>query len=447
MERGYTFEELWQAARRRFRAGLVAAAAALVVGAVVVASLPDEYRAQAVIILEPYRPHSELITPAVTSLLEDRLRVARQQLLATPLLERVVKQFDLYPELRRTEGMEAAVSRLRAHVVVHPDGDSAVIVVFRTQRREEASPVVNALAQGYVEANASLRTEQAGRVLQIIEDELVSVTRGLELRERRVGEFRQAHDGELPEQTEANLREAERTARLLESTRAYVRELERRRALAPTHPTSPEVDRYSVVESDLERQLNHARTLYSEEHPEPARLAREVEGVRALKEAAISRADGLQRERLSTMRELSRTRAEASALEAQLAKAQERVSAAARWAGPLAALERERDLYREKYRSLLSRRVEGEVALALEQRSAPLATRVVDPAQTPDAPSAPDRLQLLLAILALAAGAGVGTGVLLESKDRTLRTPAQARAQLGVPLLAVLPALQSGRKP
>lgn len=443
-ERGYTVEELWAAVRRRARIALLAAGAVVLVGVLVVVSLPDEWRAEATVVLEPYRPHAELITSAVTPLLEDRLRVARQQLLAGPLLEKVVLQHDLYPEVRKKSGLRAGVDRLRSHLEIRPDGESAIVVAFRTDKRELAAPVVASIARGFVDANTELRTGQATRVLGIIEGELARVSAGLDAQESKVREFRLAHDGELPEQVESNLREAERATRLLDSTLIHMRDLHRRRALIPSVAHSPELVRLREIQSDLTRQLNHAKAVYADGHPEPQRLARELEGIEKLQLSATSEADAAQRERNSIARELAQAERETKALEENIAQARARAQAASKWAVTLAVLERDRDLLREKYRSLMSRKVESEVALELEVQSAPLATHIISPASVPVVPFAPDRMRLLLVVLAMGAGAGAGLGMLFESRDGSLRTPAQARA-LGVPVLGVLPSIDGGK--
>jgi len=440
-ERGYTVAELWAAARRRARPAAAVFAAVAVGGAAVVVALPNEYRARAVIILEPYRPHAELVVPAVTTLLEDRLRVARQQILARPLLARVVEAHDLYPELRR-RGPDAAVAKLRADVEVRPDGEAAIEVAYRTRQPGKAAAVVSDLARGFVEANAQLRTGQARRLAEILNGEMNAVQSSLAAQDAKVQEFRHANDGRLPEQVEANLREAERASRLLDSSQGYVRDLSRRRALLPVTGTrAPEVERLAAVRTDVERQLNHARAAYLPGHPETARLEREVAGLRELQRQAAERDETQAREKAAYDRELRGARAEAAELQARIAQARESAAGAAQVAAQLGVLQRDRDLLAEKYRSLLSRKVESEVTLALEEKDAPTATRVVDPAEEPREPSAPERARLLLVVLALAAMAAAGAGVVLESRDTTLRTPARARAELGIPVLAAVPSL------
>lgn len=443
MERGYTIHELWRAARRRLVPATIVASAAFAMLLAVILLLPGEYRAQTILILEPHRAHPELITPSTTALFEDRLRVARQHLVATPLLERVVREVNPYPELTAKEGIDAAVAMLRRHLEVHPDGESAVMLAYRTRHREKAAPVVAALARGFVESNAEVRTAQSQRVLEIISEELDAVSQALAVQEEKVAAYRREHDGELPEQVESNLREAERGTRLLESAENYVRDLERRRTLARTAPSSPEVARYTEIESELERRLNHARSLFQEDHPEPIRLGRELEGIRGLKEEALGREHSTQRQIAALGREIARAREEARVLDERIQEARRKAAAGAQRGGELGLLERDRDALREKYRSLLSRKVESEVALGLEMKSAPLSTRVVDPPVEPGKPSSPDRPQFAFLALLFSLGLGVSAGVVMETRDRTLRTPEQTRAQLDLPLLAALPSLKA----
>ena len=443
--RGYTPQELVQAVRRRARLVLTVGAVAFVLGAAIVVATPDEYRAEATLILEPYRPHAELVTPAVTTLLEDRLRVARQELLSGPHLAAVVTQLGLEPERVRSEGIDAVVERLRRRLEVRPEGDSAIVVAYRTPERALAAPVVRAVAEGVVEANAQMRIGQARRVMERLGEEFDRVAADLETQEAAVRAFRAAHDGELPEQVEANLREAERTTHRLESAEIWLRTLEDRLATAPRRPTSAEVERLSTVESELLRQLNHAQALFGGTHPEPVRLARELEGARRLRDEARSRVEASGVDRASIARDVRRLRGEVSTLEAEATGARDRAAAGARWATELSVLERRRDLLREKTRSLLSRRVEAEVALGLEEHGAPLATRIVSPPVEPHAPAEPDRGRLLLVALVTALALGAAAGVWRESQDEALRTPESVREALGLPLLAVVPMQRAAR--
>ncbi len=441
-ERGYTVGELVQAARRRARPALLVGAGALVVGVAVVFLLPSQYQAEATIIVEPYRPHADLIRPAVTTLLEDRLRIAKEALLSTPNLESAVKTFDLYPKTVSRYGIAAAAEELERHLGVKPDGDSAIDLAYRTGDPSKAAPVVSAVAHGFAEANAQDRIGQATRVRDLLNDELGKVAAALDAQDRKVRAFRLAHDGELPEQVEANLEEADRATKQLDNAENWLHAVEQQRALLPANPTNPELERLATIQDDLEKQLIHAKAIYSAQYPDTIRLTREVAGIQAARRAAAVKATGAVRERRALAREAWRARREVEGLRADIRAARGRAAASAKWAGALAELDRDRDLLRKKYDSLASRKIEAEVALGLEKESALAATDVIDPPSAPTEPMAPDRPRLLWVVLALALGLAVGTGVWLESNDRSLRTPAQARASLDVPLLSVVPNLR-----
>jgi uncharacterized protein involved in exopolysaccharide biosynthesis len=447
VDQGYTMEELWAAVRRRARLALIVSGGMVVLGAIVLASVPNEYTAEATIILEPYRPHADLITPAVTTLLEDRLRVARQAILAGPLLEKVITAQNLYPAMRaKPGGLDAAVDNLRRHLEIKPDGDSAIVLGFRTDEREKAAAVVNGLAEGFIAANSDLRQSQARHVLDSIEKELGNVRNDLDGQEAKVRAFRLEHDGELPEQVDGNMHDADRDAHLLEAAQTYLRALEDRRSALPDTPVTPEIEHLATVEAEMVRDLEAARAIDAPDHPERVRLERELKGLRAEKERQINLNFTLKRERREITAEMGKTRDEVTALQSHITKARERAEAGARWATTLTVLERDREMLADKYKSLASRKVESEISLALEQANGPVATRVVDPPAQPDEPSSPDRMKLALVLLVLALGAGAGAGVLAETRDTSLRTPAAARAQLDVPLLAVLPGLKSAQR-
>jgi uncharacterized protein involved in exopolysaccharide biosynthesis len=342
--------------------------------------------------------------------------------------------------------MDAALDSFRRHLEVKPDGDSAVLLGFRTDQKDKAAPVVQAVAQGFVEANAELRASQAKRVLASIEKSLAGVRGDLDAQEARLKAFRTEHDGELPEQVDDNARDADRASHLLDSAQVYIRQLEDRRSALPNSLVSPEIEHFSAVEADLLRLYDHAVATESPENPERVELEKELRGIRQAKAQEVARIDTLRRQREEIAAELQKTHAEATLLQNRIKTDREHAANAARWGTVLAVLERDRDMLTDKYKSLTSRRVETEVSLGLEQSNGPDATRIVDPPAAPVDPSSPDRMKLMLVVLALALALGTGVGTVAEARDLALRTPLQAREQLEVPLVGVLPTLRLVKK-
>src|SRR5262245_56129636 len=114
MERGMTADQLLAALWRRRSLVCAIFAGVFAVGAAVVATLPDVYRASAVIRVQPQRPGEEMVQRTVSELIEQRLLTVRQELLSRPVLQRAIQELGLYPDIVKRKGMEAGIEAMRA---------------------------------------------------------------------------------------------------------------------------------------------------------------------------------------------------------------------------------------------------------------------------------------------------------------------------------------------
>ena len=128
-------------------------------------------------------------------------------------------------------------------------------------------------------------------------------------------------------------------------------------------------------------------------------------------------------------------------LQKEIQTYQARLDQTPRWAAELAGLEREYDIAKAKYQSVLGRKVEAEIAQDVEARNAPRLFSLVSPAAPPVVPSKPDRFGGLMVVLVAALGAGVLSGVMLELRDESIHDERQLRGELPLPVLAIVPAL------
>jgi capsular polysaccharide biosynthesis protein len=95
------------------------------------------------------------------------------------------------------------------------------------------------------------------------------------------------------------------------------------------------------------------------------------------------------------------------------------------------------------YLNLLSKKEESKMAANLEARQIGEQFKILDPARMPERPFSPDRRRLNL--LGIAAGLAIGLGLiaLLEYRDATLKTDDEVVSVLALPVLAVVPWMQS----
>jgi polysaccharide biosynthesis transport protein len=441
MERGMTADQvlgaLW---RRKVLVGAIAAGI-FAVGAVLVLALPSVYEATAVVRVQPQRPGEMMVQRTVSELAEERLVTARQQLLARPVLQKAIEELGLYPELVLEAGMDAAVAAMREDLTVRVEGESAFELTYRARDPELAARVANRLPELFAEEAVRVRQEQAARATRLFDEEVQTLKVALAEWEQRVAAFKVAHMGELPEQLETNMRALEHLGAEMRVKSEELRAAEARRsdlARGYLHADS-EAGRLKAAEDGLTQQLLAAQTSWTADHPEVRRLDRELKAMRSEREAAEGRmvAERLERQRAAALVEAIHK--EIAALQRQAEEYQGRLDRTPRWAHELGVLQRDSEIARSKYQSVVSRKVEAEIAEQLEARGAASLFYTLSPASVPVAAARPDRMGGLMLALLVALGVAVLVGVVMEMRDDSIRDQAELKDRLPMPVLAVVP--------
>jgi len=126
-------------------------------------------------------------------------------------------------------------------------------------------------------------------------------------------------------------------------------------------------------------------------------------------------------------------------LSEQIRQAEERLAALPEKEMELAALTRERNVLEQVF-LMLRERLE-EVRIAEAMRTPEVA--VIDPAVPPQSPVRPRRTLNLVMGAFLGLLLGVGGAVLVEFLDTTVKSPDEAEALLGLPVLGRIPVLHA----
>src|SRR5512138_712005 len=166
MERTYTLHDLLAALKRRRAVALVAAAIVGVLGVVAALAVPSEYSATSVTQIEPRRLPADFFPAQNATAYEDRMRTIKHGILARPVLERAIRETDLYPDLRKD--MDEAVSRMRRAVEVRlegevPAGPPALLFVVEVHGRDpkKVAKAAELLPRYYGEMTREVLTSQA----------------------------------------------------------------------------------------------------------------------------------------------------------------------------------------------------------------------------------------------------------------------------------------------
>lgn len=444
MERGMTADQVLAALWRRKTLVAAVVLCVLAVGLAIVVSLPSVYQATVVVRVETQRPDPLMVQKSVPEYIEQRLADVRSELLGRPVLQRVIEEYGLYPELVKDKGMDAAVERMRGDLDVKVEGESAFEITFSAGSAELAKKVANRLPEIYAQDTLKLRRDQAQRATRLFSDEITELKNQLNGWEQKIAQFKVDHLGELPEQLEMNMRGLERIGALLETKSEELRIADgRRSALVLSHDAADtEVGRLRAAEDGLSQQLTLAKNQYTEDYPVVQKLEADLAAIKQKRIAAESARVAERQEKARAIRSMKGIQQEIEALHQKADAYQKRLDATPKWALALSALQRDFDIVKAKYESVVSRKVEAEIAQELEARNAMTMFNVISPAELPMSPAKPDRFGGAMIVLLVALALGVLTAVMLEMRDDSLRDVQEVKGRLPLQVLAVVPRIQ-----
>ncbi|MFP4002926.1 MAG: GumC family protein [Alphaproteobacteria bacterium] len=271
------------------------AAAGAFLSLIVTWFLPTRYESSATIIIEDPEIPPKLIGSTVTSFAEKRLEVIDQRIMTMRNLSRIIKEFDLYPELRDDEPILTAVEQLREDFelekvsaqVINPESGrpmSALIsftLTYRNRSPETAQKVTRELARLYLTHNYSDRRQQAVGVAEFLTEEAARLAERVDTLEDRLTQFKQQHPAfiagqgevllDMIDRTETQIREVDtRISALNDQKLVLERELEIAESAASDDARSP------MSLPQMRAELARISQIYAPQHPDIVLLKRRI---------------------------------------------------------------------------------------------------------------------------------------------------------------------------
>jgi len=485
--RTYTPDDIVQCLVRRRWLVLVPLALGLAAAPFLARFAPEKFRSETLIMVVPQRVPDSYVKATITESIEDRLPSISEQILSRSRLERIVTDMNLYGDLRKSRVMEDVVQEMRSDVTVTLAGNKENANSFRvsyvSDHADTARKVAERLASLYIEQNLKDRENQADSTSQFLETQLQDAKTRLLEHEKKLEAYRRQHSGELPTQLQGNLQSIQSTSLQLQAlSESMNRALERRllieRQIADTEalpiielPISQNApapattsQRYDAARARLANLLQ----FYTPDHPEVvaaqrlvAELQARLAGEAPLGEAEVaperpaSPAEIAQRKKLLDLKadllvvekQLGSFRDEEAQLKKTISSLQGKVDVLPSRESELVELTRDYSTLQAAYSSLLTKREDSMMAANLERRQIGEQFRILDPASMPERPY--NQTQRL-AITFSGALAGLGLGLLLvaigEFRDSSFRSEDEVMAALSLPVLALIPVMDSDRE-
>jgi protein tyrosine kinase modulator len=463
-----TLRELVRAVARRPAWVLLPVLLGLVAAVALLRILPPTYTAGTLVMVEKQKVPADYVKATVTTSMEDRIKTIEQQINSRGSLERVITELDLYPALRRREPMAEVVEEARKALRVKRQGDSVFGITFQYVDPVKAAAAANRSAELFIAESLKQRENQAQGTSSFLESELGQTKRRLEAQEARIATFKQSYMGELPEQSDTNLKMVEALQSKLEINLGALDKAEQRKlyiqgqiaqgrdAALPVRASAaaPAPSRLDLARSDLANLLAQ----YTDRHPDVIRKRAEIAELeqeeRERKAAAATAPTAstaapvdpiLQAELASVNLEIKSLAGERDRILAQIGQLQGRLENVPRVEQQLLSLTRDYDNIKKSYDSLLEKRINARLAENLEKSQQGEQFTILDPAIPPDTPSGPNKPLIWAAGLLGGLVFGVALALVREGTDSTYADLESLQTAFpGVPVLATIPVVGGG---
>jgi succinoglycan biosynthesis transport protein ExoP len=173
------------------------------------------YQAEAVILIDSQKIPEKFVSATIASDLDERINSIRQLILSGGALKKVIEEFGLYREERKTHFEEEILDTMRKDISITLDMEGPASSDNSRNRSKRpgafrigyegtdpalVTRVANRLADLYVEQNVKTREGQAAGTTDFLDTQLREAKQHLDEMEARVSSYKLQHNGELPQQ-------------------------------------------------------------------------------------------------------------------------------------------------------------------------------------------------------------------------------------------------------
>ncbi len=269
--------------------------------------LPPIYQSSSTILVEQQEIPQDLVRSTITSYADQRIQVISQRVMTRDNLWSVIQKYDIYKKEREKEPREVIIRKMRSDIrlntisadVVDPrsgrpvQATIAFKLAYQSNAAGTAQKVANELTTLYLNENLKSRSEMAAETSVFLSEEVRKLEQEISGLEEKLAEFKAKNVNNLPELADLNFSLMDRTERELFEVARQLRLVQERKIyltaeLAQLNPSS------TVISGSGERILSPAGRLkileseyvrlsasYSADHPDVARIVKEMEALRS----------------------------------------------------------------------------------------------------------------------------------------------------------------------
>ncbi len=442
----------------------------VLVGGFKVYSLPNNYEASARVFVDTRTILKPLLAGMTTvPNMEQQVSIMSRTLLSRPNVERVMRMVDLDIKAIDAKDHERLVSNMMGQIKINGSNSADLYVIsYNHQIPKIAKDVVQSFLTIFVEGSFGNQKQDSEKAIKFIDEQIKNYEDRLVIAEKAVTEFQIKNSGLLPKdgdygsQLQAvsdSLNEAKLGLREAEQARNAIKNQIEDGAppedltTGPANSTivNPEIDaRIQALTNDMDA----LRLRFTERHPDVISIKRLITKLEErkleeakLKKPVIDRDRGKSYSPMLQQLNVSLSEAEAR-VAAMKARVEEYSSRSAQLktltiakpqvAEQFSQLNRDYQINKTNYESLIGRRESAKLSGELSATSDMLTFKVIDPPTVPLVPSGPNRLMLFSLVFVGALLGGIGSALLMSQIRPTFLSQNSLRESIGLPILGTV---------
>jgi polysaccharide chain length determinant protein (PEP-CTERM system associated) len=447
---------------------------------------PKLYIAQTLILVERQKVPENYIKSNVTGDTNDRITSIKEQVTSRTNLESLIERFSLYSGENshgKEQTMQEKVALMRKFTRVNVKQGSSFSISFIHSNPDKAMLVANALTDNFIKENLQIREQMSVGTTDFLESELKRVEQTLSEKETALTAYKQKHLGGLPDQLQTNLQVLNQLSQKVTSLDQSINEAHSQKILLQnsianlvnmntvfsadnlTGLASQDEALSSPELSQLKEELHTLLLRYTENHPDIIRLKKMIERIEKEEEQIAASAQGqipeettfldsgidmlsAQKESLKlqidtidqTIKDLQ---SEKVKVQREVERVKELIDGTPQRQLDLIELQRDYQMIQQQYNSLLSKKLESQLAENLERRHKGEQFRVIDRAKLPQKPFSPNVRRIMLVAVLMGFVVALSLTLSVEHFDQSFRDHNELSEFLQLPVLAVIPRIET----
>ncbi|MEO8936743.1 MAG: XrtA system polysaccharide chain length determinant [Burkholderiaceae bacterium] len=450
--------------------GLIAAWLIVIVGAVSVYLMPDQYEASARV----YVDTQSVLKPLMSGLtvepnLDQQIAMMSRTLISRPNIEKVVGMSDLNLVSKTSEQTESQIDYLTRAIDLRSSGGiNLYTIAFRNSNPDTARKVVQSLLTIFVESNLGNKRKDSDTARRFIDDQIKSYEQKLTQAENALKEFKINNMATMSGNGKDYFTQMSEAGNELATARLSLEEAENGRTALRRQMSGddtvllgggtdtqgvavPEIDTRIAA---LRHNLDEMRLRFTDAYPDiisTKRIIAELEDQKKAEVAAMVKASPT-RSPLSTNPVYQQLQVQLAQAESDVASLQTRVAsyegrynklkAAAnnvpKIEADLQQLNRDYEVNKANYEKLIGRRESAQMSSDMDASAGLVEFRVIDPPRVSPRPVAPNRVLLVSMVFLGALAGGVGVAFLMGQIRPTFSDRKALREISGLPILGTV---------